>query len=151
MFLTRRKLGKKPRSHIWNGTDTACRMWSTGGMNQSKQWEVVQKQIGTICAMCQQAVAANSVPLNSGPMTEPKGRSSWPNRTYLNVPFAQKDQVKKLGARWDPDRRQWYAPAGCDPKKFEQWSLKACFSKSEKVFRADDRNQVEHLRSIMMV
>ena len=29
---------------------------------------------------------------------------------YFNVPFAQKDQAKALGARWDPTARSWYAP-----------------------------------------
>ncbi|BBP45960.1 hypothetical protein THMIRHAS_13330 [Thiosulfatimonas sediminis] len=29
---------------------------------------------------------------------------------YLNVPFAQKDHAKTLGARWDPQARKWYIP-----------------------------------------
>ncbi|MBN2646482.1 MAG: exodeoxyribonuclease VII large subunit [Thiotrichales bacterium] len=29
---------------------------------------------------------------------------------YLDVPFAQKEQAKKLGARWDPLQRKWYVP-----------------------------------------
>lgn len=27
---------------------------------------------------------------------------------YLQVPYAEKDQAKAVGARWDPDRRQWW-------------------------------------------
>lgn len=27
---------------------------------------------------------------------------------YLDVPFVQKDYVKKLGAKWDPIEKQWY-------------------------------------------
>lgn len=42
-------------------------------------------------------------------------------RTYLNVTFAQKDQVKALGARWDPGRRKWYVPAGLNLTPFEPW------------------------------
>eukprot|EP00401_Gymnodinium_catenatum_P003972 CAMPEP_0117496278 /NCGR_PEP_ID=MMETSP0784-20121206/20571_1 /TAXON_ID=39447 /ORGANISM="" /LENGTH=556 /DNA_ID=CAMNT_0005291237 /DNA_START=115 /DNA_END=1783 /DNA_ORIENTATION=+ len=30
-------------------------------------------------------------------------------RTYLEVPFAQKDEAKQLGARWDPERKKWFA------------------------------------------
>ena len=30
-------------------------------------------------------------------------------RLYLKVPFADKDEAKKLGARFDPDRKAWYA------------------------------------------
>ena len=29
---------------------------------------------------------------------------------YLEVPFAQKDQAKALGARWDGSARKWYIP-----------------------------------------
>lgn len=29
-------------------------------------------------------------------------------RTNLNVPFAEKDEAKALGARWDPARKCWY-------------------------------------------
>lgn len=31
-------------------------------------------------------------------------------RAYLDVPYAEKDQAKALGARWDPQARQWYDP-----------------------------------------
>eukprot|EP00947_MAST-08B_sp_MAST-8B-sp1_P003612 g3612.t1 len=33
------------------------------------------------------------------------------SRTYLKVGFQDKDRAKALGARWDPDQKQWYAPA----------------------------------------
>ena len=31
-------------------------------------------------------------------------------RLYLHVPYAEKDDAKALGARWDPKRRSWYIP-----------------------------------------
>ncbi|MFI2373159.1 DUF5710 domain-containing protein [Streptomyces sp. NPDC018833] len=31
-------------------------------------------------------------------------------RVWLDVPFAQKDEAKAHGARWDPEARRWYAP-----------------------------------------
>lgn len=31
-------------------------------------------------------------------------------RVWLDVPFAEKDRAKALGARWDPAERSWYAP-----------------------------------------
>lgn len=34
--------------------------------------------------------------------------------TYLNVSYREKDSAKKAGAKWDPQRRQWYMPAGKD-------------------------------------
>jgi hypothetical protein len=31
-------------------------------------------------------------------------------RIYLDVPFAQKDTAKSKGAKWDAEKRKWYAP-----------------------------------------
>ena len=31
-------------------------------------------------------------------------------RIYLNVPFEEKEEAKKLGAKWDPGRKLWYIP-----------------------------------------
>lgn len=41
--------------------------------------------------------------------------------TYLVTAFSEKDQVKALGARWDPARRQWYVPDGRDLAPFATW------------------------------
>jgi len=40
---------------------------------------------------------------------------------YLEVPFAEKDQAKKLGARWDPALKKWYAPHGVDLHVLRAW------------------------------
>ena len=32
-------------------------------------------------------------------------------RIYLNVPYDEKDEAKKLGARWDPGCEKWYIPS----------------------------------------
>ena len=32
-------------------------------------------------------------------------------RIYLSVPYKQKDEAKKLGARWDPIVKKWYIPS----------------------------------------
>lgn len=44
-------------------------------------------------------------------------------KTYLNVPYAQKDQAKALGARWDATQKKWYIPPGKDRAVFSQWPL----------------------------
>lgn len=46
------------------------------------------------------------------------------SRVDLAVPFAEKDQAKALGARWDPDVKRWYVPAGVDADAFERWFIK---------------------------
>lgn len=42
-------------------------------------------------------------------------------KTYLNVPIAQKDRAKNLGALWDPARKRWYVPDGVDLTPFLGW------------------------------
>lgn len=32
-------------------------------------------------------------------------------KAFLNVPFERKDEVKALGAKWDPEHRGWWLPA----------------------------------------
>src|SRR5450830_329899 len=39
----------------------------------------------------------------------------------LNVPFAQKDSAKALGAKFDFNNKVWYVPAGMDSSPFERW------------------------------
>jgi hypothetical protein len=41
--------------------------------------------------------------------------------TRLNVPYKDKDAVKKLGARWDADQKTWYIPVGIDPIPLMKW------------------------------
>ncbi len=41
--------------------------------------------------------------------------------TSLNVPFADKDRAKALGAHWQPDQKHWFVPAGRDLTPFASW------------------------------
>jgi len=43
------------------------------------------------------------------------------SKTYLNVPYAQKDEAKALGARWDPANKKWYIPTNKDTTLFAKW------------------------------
>lgn len=43
------------------------------------------------------------------------------NAFYLAVPYAQRDQAKALGAKWNPDRKSWYVPAGRPTTPFKRW------------------------------
>jgi len=43
-------------------------------------------------------------------------------RQYLNVPYAEKDEAKALGARFDPDVKKWFIPNGNQtPEAFARW------------------------------
>ena len=39
----------------------------------------------------------------------------------LNVSFNEKEVVKSLGARWNPQERTWFVPNGMDPRPFVRW------------------------------
>lgn len=47
------------------------------------------------------------------------------SKTYLNVPYAQKDAAKAQGARWDAAAKKWYVPTGKDMAPFAQWQIDA--------------------------
>lgn len=42
-------------------------------------------------------------------------------RVYLTVPYAEKDDAKALGAKWDREAKSWYAPAGMDLDTVRRW------------------------------
>ena len=48
-------------------------------------------------------------------------REASEGRTWLRVPYADKDQAKKHGARFDGDRKQWYVIGKDVPEALEQY------------------------------
>lgn len=42
-------------------------------------------------------------------------------RIDLDVPYHQKDDAKRLGAKWDPIGKTWYVPDGVDPAPLARW------------------------------
>ncbi|EAB6033390.1 DNA primase [Salmonella enterica] len=42
-------------------------------------------------------------------------------RIDINVPYAEKDEAKMLGARWDPANKTWYVPDGVSIDHFLKW------------------------------
>jgi hypothetical protein len=44
--------------------------------------------------------------------------------TFLNVPYAEKDDARALGARWNPGKKRWYVPPGVALEPFEKWLAK---------------------------
>ena len=42
-------------------------------------------------------------------------------KTYLHVPYEERQEARKLGAWWDTQARSWYAPPGKDLAAFEKW------------------------------
>ncbi len=42
-------------------------------------------------------------------------------KIFLAVPYKEKEQAKKLGAKWDKENKLWYAPEGADLNQFSIW------------------------------
>ena len=45
-------------------------------------------------------------------------------KTYLSVPFREKNEAKSLGAKWDRREKSWYVSEGTDMKPFAKWQQK---------------------------
>lgn len=43
------------------------------------------------------------------------------NRRWLNVPFAEKEEAKAVGARWDAQCRRWWIPDSVPESAIERW------------------------------
>jgi len=43
--------------------------------------------------------------------------------TYLYVPYKEKEEAKRAGAKWDKESKSWYAPKGMVEEPLEKWSL----------------------------
>lgn len=49
---------------------------------------------------------------------------------FLKVPYAEKDEAKSLGARWNPTRKCWYIPDGKDAAPFAKWVAEGAAAKA---------------------
>lgn len=58
---------------------------------------------------------------------------------YLHVPYAQKEQAKKRGAKFDGVAGKWYAPFGCNIWKFGPWLPQAIQSSMKSITQKDHR------------
>lgn len=52
-------------------------------------------------------------------------------RTYLAVPYEERNAAKAAGARWDKAVKSWYAGENADLEKLEKWSLDKIQAQSE--------------------
>ena len=50
-------------------------------------------------------------------------KSIYTDNTYLVLPYSEKDQAKKVGAKWDKKEKSWYAPKGSPIDSFTRWSI----------------------------
>lgn len=90
------------------------------GIDGSQQERMVS--FGEAAGLLVDTSSASSVPARGNPKKSTRPASGMPpGSTLLAVPFAEKDAAKKLGARWNADRRSWYVPPGTDASLFSRW------------------------------
>ncbi|MDD0824651.1 DUF5710 domain-containing protein [Mannheimia sp. AT1] len=79
-------------------------------------------------------VSTNSNPSASGSnYVKSEATIKKSNATYLNVPYAEKNGAKALGAKWDKFKKKWYLPAGKEvPEGLKKYATDG-FSISERL------------------
>lgn len=68
-------------------------------------------------------------------------------RTYLAVPYLEKNEAKARGAKWDKDAKAWYAPSGIDmtTSGLEKWSI----DKANVISSAESQPAIEQFRNAL--
>ncbi|MDO5652275.1 MAG: DUF5710 domain-containing protein [Moraxella sp.] len=81
-----------------------------------------EKTTNTTAAEHEQSINQDDLvqPIKNKEHTQPNS-SIAQEKTYLYVPYEDKDTAAKLGAKWDKENMAWYAPAGSDLDKFKTW------------------------------
>ena len=65
-------------------------------------------------------VAGDKRPRDETPEKAEKAQKPEP-AAWLLSSYDEREAVKALGGQWDPDKRQWFVPAGMDTTAFAQW------------------------------
>lgn len=73
------------------------------------------------------------------------------SKIYLNVPFAQKDEAKALGARWDAAQKKWYIPADKDIALFARWQAESGAPESPKPKTSANKTAVTGVKTFATV
>ena len=69
----------------------------------------------------QAAPASEAQPPRSNQEETPPVSASPSQKIYLAVPFGEKNAAKSLGARWDAERKSWYASNRTDAARLSRW------------------------------
>ncbi|UKD18114.1 DUF5710 domain-containing protein (plasmid) [Burkholderia aenigmatica] len=90
----------------------------------SRGRDVVREQVEALLTTLSIAMPA-APDLSSRPSPfEPSGTAAPrvpDGRTYLVVPYKEREEANALGAKWDRERKQWYVPRDVDLAAFDRW------------------------------
>lgn len=72
-------------------------------------------------------------------------------RVYLKVPFKEKDQAKRLGARWDPKSKRWFVLGGRELAPFARWRSQSGYGpvKAPTIQKLADTKATEDINSLL--
>lgn len=85
--------------------DDGRRAWGFGETDATAEQSAVSRA---------QRVGLDADRAPSRPVLHEQPEKPMADRTYLAVPFAEKNEAKALGAKWDKEAKSWYAPEGVD-------------------------------------
>ena len=57
-------------------------------------------------------------------VTAVKEQIPYAERTYLAVPYDERQEAKAIGARWDAVKKAWYVGPGVEPEKIAKWEIR---------------------------
>ncbi len=69
----------------------------------------------------QEQAEAVKASLQSAQQPSPAAPALDDSKVYLAVPYAEKNEAKSLGAKWDKAAKSWYAPSSVDSSLFAKW------------------------------
>lgn len=72
----------------------------------------IEQQKGQLASVQSEQNTDNAMPQGSGQS----------DKTYIHVPYREKNEAKAIGASWDRGQQSWYIPAGIDQTLFSKWS-----------------------------
>lgn len=80
-----------------------------------------------------QAPAGRAAAVETKPATSPVLSAEVPKRVFIAVPYTERHEAKKLGARWSDRDKSWWISSEKDPTPFERWISGTAATKSADV------------------
>ncbi len=96
--------------------------------NTQQSWAVSQEANMQSPTEAISSSSANSSELEDGRRLTELARGDTPAlgaKTFIDVPFKQKEEAKALGAQWDRQEQSWYVPVNVDAAPFGKWLKEA--------------------------
>ncbi len=69
-------------------------------------------------------------------------------KTFLAVPYTDKEKAKKLGAKWDQDNKSWFVEPGTNLEPFSKWVIDENITPRKQETISPEIEFTEHLRSM---